>query len=538
MTGRATERLLDALQKNGAMIKPVPNGYICTCPVPSHEDRNPSFSVQEGNGLVLYRCRSGCDQEVVTQAIYDQLGLTQNDLYDNGRGVEYVYRKEVGGTPVRSVKRYHKDGAKTFAQSGPQVRASKGAALYRPEDFDLAAVVEGGGEVWIPEGEKDADVLFKHGIAAVSAAAGVDSWAKFDYGPVAKASRVTIVADNDDAGWKRAYELYRHLVDAYDANVRLVVAMAGKDATDHLLQGLPISDFQEVPGDPDFEEAVKETRRQWSVTREAKKRDGAAFAAAAISAFDPKTLGTIQDAQEEMRDWIIPDLLERQERFVLTGAEGGGKSHWMRQIMITACAGVHPFHRNQQINPVRALAIDAENTELQWQRTTRYITHLATKLGQVDPRERLIVQAGYRLDFTQQAHIDIIHRWIDQYEPDIVFLGPLYKLMPQEVTNDTDAAPLLAALDGLRERGVSLLMEAHAGKSKDSGGDRNLAPRGSSALLGWPEFGYGLRPSTNDPDMAIMVPWRGDREQRGWPKILRRGVDGEYPWMPAMVGAA
>lgn len=360
-------------------------------------------------------------------------------------------------------------------------------------------------------------------------------WHKFDYSTVAKAARVVIVADNDDAGLARAHGLYRHLIDAYAANVRVVIPQAGNDATDHLLQGLGVGDFQEIPGDPEFEQAVSEQRRIWRVTREAKRRDGAAFAAAAIENFAPKTLADIQSAEEQMRDWVIPDLFERRERFVLTGAEGGGKSHWMRQVMITAAAGVDPFQRHRQINPVRVLAIDAENTELQWQRTTKYIANLAEHFGQVDPRDRIMVQAGYRLDFTQQAHIDIVHRWMDQYEPDIVYLGPLYKLVPKEITNDDDAAPLLAALDGFRERDVALLMEAHAGKSKDQGGERNLAPRGSSALLGWPEFGYGLRPMQNDPQMAVMVGWRGDREQRPWPKLLRRGVDGEYPWMPASV---
>lgn len=536
MTGQATQRLIDALERNGATIKHVPNGYLATCPVPSHEDRNPSFSIQEGNGMVLYRCRSGCDQEVVTDAI-KALGLTSDDLYDNGRGVEYTYRDKPGGRDVRKVRRFNDrdTGKKTFSQTGPQVRAARGSSLYRPDDFDLAAIVEAGTEVWIPEGEKDADTLWRHGIAAVSSAQGAPSWAKFDYSPVAKASRVTIVADADDPGMERAYGLYRHLREAYDANVRLVLPMAGKDATDHLLQGLTITEFQEIPGDPDFEAAVAEQRRFAAITREAKRRDGAAFAAAAIENFDPKTLGAIQDAAEQMRDWIIPDLLERHERFIMTGAEGGGKSHWCRQIAITAAAGVHPFHRNQQINPVRVLAVDAENTELQWQRATRYITSLAQHFGQVDPRDRVVVQAGFRLDFTQQAHIDVVHRWIDKYEPDIVYLGPLYKLMPKEVTNDDDAAPLLKALDGIRERGVAMLMEAHAGKGKSEGGERDLRPRGSSALLGWPEFGYGLRPSSSDPDMAVMVPWRGDREQRGWPKLLRRGVDGEYPWMSATV---
>lgn len=536
MTGRATEKLIDALQRNGATIKSQGGGWICTCPVPSHEDRNPSFSVMEGNGMVLYRCRSGCDQEVVTEAIY-ALGLTREDLYDNGKGVEYTYRDKPGGRPVRSVRRFNdrQTGHKAFAQTGPQAKARKGAVLYRPDDFDLEAVVASGRDVWIAEGEKDADTLWRFGIAAVSGAAGAPSWAKFDYSPVAKAASVTIAADNDDAGMERAYGLYRHLIDAYDANVRVVIPMVGNDVTDHILQGLGVKDFVEVPGDPEFEMQVAEQRRVWAITREAKKRDGASFAAAAIENFAPKTLGDIQDAEQQERDWIIPDLLERQERFMLTGEEGGGKSHWMRQVMITAAAGLNPFYSYIQIPPVKVLAIDAENTETQWQRATRYITRLAEVHGQRSPRENVIVQAGYRLDFTQKAHLDVVHRWIDEYQPDLLFLGPLYKMMPKEVTNDDDAAPLLAALDGFRERGLSLLMEAHAGKSKGTGGERDLAPRGSSALLGWPEFGYGLRRMQNDPDLAILVPWRGDREQRAWPRIIRRGVEGEYPWMPASV---
>ncbi len=532
MTGKATERLIDALSKNGAQIKQVPSGYLTTCPNPAHEDRHPSFSVAEGNGLVLFRCRSGCDQAVILDALAS-IGITADDLYDNGRGVDYVYRDKPGGRVVRSVSRYNKDGVKTFAQRGPQVRAGKGAALYRPDDFDLESVLTQ--DIWVAEGEKDADTLWRHGIPAVSSAAGADSWSKFDYSTVARAARVTVVADDDDAGYARAYGLYKHLRYDLSANVRVVRPMAGKDATDHLMQGLTVAEFQEIPGDPEFEERVQIVRHDWAVVREAKRRDGAEFAAAAVENFDPKTLGEIQDAQEDMRDWIIPDLLERRERLIMTGEEGRGKSHWMRQVMIASAAGVHPFNMRQQINPVRVLAIDAENTELQWQRATKYITNLVQHYGQADPRDRVIVQAGYRLDFTQSSHVDIVHRWIDQYEPDLVYLGPLYKLVPKEVTNDDDAAPLLKTLDGLRERGLALLMEAHAGKAKGDGGERNLAPRGSSALLGWPEFGYGLRSSTNDPDMALIIPWRGDREQRPWPKILRRGVDGEFPWMNASI---
>src|SRR5690606_28267840 len=229
MTGEATERVLAALERNGATIKQVPHGWLATCPVPSHEDRNPSFSVQEGNGLVLYRCRSGCPQEVVTDALY-ALGLKAEDLYDDRRGVTYTYRDKPGGRKMRTVRRYTRNGDKTFSQEGPQARLGKGAALYRPDDFDLESALSG--DVWIAEGEKDADTLWRHGVAAVSAAGGAGAWSKFDYSTVAKAANVVIVADNDSAGLQRAYGLYRHLVEGYGANARVVLPKAGNDATD------------------------------------------------------------------------------------------------------------------------------------------------------------------------------------------------------------------------------------------------------------------------------------------------------------------
>jgi replicative DNA helicase len=60
-------------------------------------------------------------------------------------------------------------------------------------------------------------------------------------------------------------------------------------------------------------------------------------------------------------------------------------------------------------------------------------------------------------------------------------------------------------------------------------GVRDLRPRGSSALLGWPEFGYGMR-NIGTEGYADLVPWRGNREERDWPARLRR-ADG-FRWLP------
>lgn len=247
--------------------------------------------------------------------------------------------------------------------------------------------------------------------------------------------------------------------------------------------------------------------------------------------FKPRTLGSILEDTIE-HDWLIEGMLERRDRLVLTGHEGQGKSWLMRQLAICMAAGMHPFDSaTKDTEPRTVLAVDAENSERQWARGTSYMVGRTEAWGQRSPREHVIVQAGMRLDFSKPSEVNEVHRLVDRYQPDVLYIGPLYKLMPKEVTNDDDAAPLIVALDSFRERGLALLMEAHAGKAKEVGGQRNMAPRGSSALMGWPEFGFGLAPLEDDPAMADLVRWRGDREKRDWPMRIRRGIEGEMPWM-------
>jgi RecA-family ATPase len=231
-------------------------------------------------------------------------------------------------------------------------------------------------------------------------------------------------------------------------------------------------------------------------------------------------------------DWVVENLLERRDRLIVTGMEGSGKSVLLRQMSLCIASGVHPFEPTRQVEPRRVLVIDAENTEQQWARGARQIVSALERQGKTVARDAVNVQAGLRLDLTRQHDLNEVHRLIDTHKPDLIYLGPLYKLVPKEITTDDDAAPLLVALDGIRERGVVLLMEAHAGHAKGHGGERDLRPRGSSALLGWPEFGYGLRPDY-ESEIAEFKAWRGDREVRDWPRFLRIGnpIAGELPWV-------
>lgn len=252
----------------------------------------------------------------------------------------------------------------------------------------------------------------------------------------------------------------------------------------------------------------------------------------AVRKLDAVPLRSILEGSVEY-DWVIPGLLERRDRVLVTGVEGGGKTTLVRQLALCSAAGVHPFDFTP-MRPARVLVIDAENSEVQWRRSVHRLVVLAQSRGSVDPGDAVMIRCTTRLDLTREQHLSQVQALVDQHRPDVLFIGPLYRLVPRAINSDDDAAPLLAALDTLREHGAALVMEAHAGHALGAGGERDLRPRGSSALLGWPEFGLGLRP-VKDPDglmteTVALARWRGDRDARSWPAHLRRGTD--WPWVP------
>lgn len=249
------------------------------------------------------------------------------------------------------------------------------------------------------------------------------------------------------------------------------------------------------------------------------------------SSLDSTTLRDVL-TMPDVQDWVIPGLMERKDRLILTGAEGLGKSTMARQLIILTAAGIHPF-TSERIDPVTSLVVDAENTPRQWMRASRWMIHQTELRGEKGAADRVHLSLSGRLNILDPSTLGGIHRLIDKHKPDMVFIGPLYRLAVN-MNRDDEIAPVIAALDTIRDRGVALVIEAHAGHALDSGGERSVRPRGSSALMGWPEFGYGVRRDRDNPEAFDFVAWRGAREERDWPDQLRRGVRelAEWPWMP------
>jgi replicative DNA helicase len=239
--------------------------------------------------------------------------------------------------------------------------------------------------------------------------------------------------------------------------------------------------------------------------------------------------------EKDAYDWIVPDILERGDRLLITGNEGAGKSEMLRQLATCTAAGVHAF-THRPIEAKRVLVLDMENSETQTRRHLRPIVTTARRLGHALDPERFWIQCRPEgLDLNRETDIAWLMRRVAEAKPDLLITGSLYKMTGgRAINSDDDAGPVLAAFNAIRGKGVATVIEAHAGHVLGNGGKRDLRPRGSAALLGWPEFGYGMRhadDATPTHRVVELIPWRGDRDQRQWPERLEEG--NVWPWQEA-----
>lgn len=249
------------------------------------------------------------------------------------------------------------------------------------------------------------------------------------------------------------------------------------------------------------------------------------------------TLAELLSGQDE-HDWLVPGLLERAERIIITGTEGLGKSYLASQFAVCLAAGLHPFTGSvlgARRTHLRVLVVDCENGLAQSRRRFRRIMNMIndTEQGWHDNLRIELRPDGLNLLGPDAAWLE---RKVSINAPDLLVCGPLYRLHYANMNDETAARELVRILDGIRTRyGCALLSEAHPGHAEDGSGERRMRPAGSSLFLRWPEFGFGLRRAKGadgeHPSLVDVVAWRGSREERQWPRQLTHG--GYLPWEPA-----
>ena len=244
-------------------------------------------------------------------------------------------------------------------------------------------------------------------------------------------------------------------------------------------------------------------------------------------------------AVQDHFNWLVPGLLERGDRLILTASEGGGKTTLIRQMAICGAAGIHPF-THKPVDPFKVLILDCENSEAMSRRALYPMAGTAAKHGHPVQRGMLAIRCKPSgLDLTQQRDRSWVLREVEAFMPDMLIIGPVYRLHAGNPNDEELARKVSAVVDEARAiAGCAVVMEAHAPHGGQNA-PRSLRPLGSSLWMRWPEFGYGLRPvedemAAREERLREVVPWRGARDTRDWPEHVKQGMD--WPWVQTVPG--
>jgi len=494
--------------------------WMARCP--AHDDGTASLSISRGTTQpAVLKCHAGCDPG----SVLDALGLTWDTLC-TPREERPVRGEWTPNGPATAVYDYTDENGKLlfqvlrtegkgFSQRVPDLSARSGyrwrldgvrRVLYRLPK--VAAAPDAGEIIYVCEGEKDVHAVEAAGAVATCNPGGAGKW-RPEYAQHFTGAIVRIVADADRPGRAHARAVAAAL-EEHAAAVEIVEAARGKDASDHLDAGLTLADF--------------------IVTKDA--------AQTAAPDLAPDLLDFIRET-DPAEDWVVPGLLERGDRLIWTGVEGLGKTVVTRQIAIAAAAGIHPF-TDVLYPPRKVLFIDCENPVRKSRRRFRELEELVrmSKLRPLPPGGFRIIHRPESIDLSREEESAWLIERVTAHKPDLLVIGPLYKLHALDINEEQAARAITAVLDRARAQAdCAVIIEGHAPHGDNI--TRALRPVGSSLFLRWPEFGYGIRsaPPRNAGEQTTrrrveVLAWRGPREERDWPRILEWGKPGiDWPWV-------
>ncbi|HUV10809.1 MAG TPA: AAA family ATPase [Acidimicrobiia bacterium] len=251
------------------------------------------------------------------------------------------------------------------------------------------------------------------------------------------------------------------------------------------------------------------------------------------TAFMPEGLSTLDeffDRPDEVKaPWVIPGMLRRNWRIMIVGGEGAGKSVLLRQMAISAAAGLHPL-THRAMPPQRALIVDLENPDEAVEEVCAPMKATAEERADWDPDRCWLWHQPQGINLRRRADRVAFESVLRMSQPDIVCFGPVYKsFVSSQAEDEASTGEVQHVLDDLRIRhNFGLLLEHHAPHGQD-GSKRKMRPHGSVRWQRWPEMGISMIPVKGVEGSFELGRFRGDRVKATWPTRVDRSGS-SWPW--------
>ena len=354
----STETIAKALGN----AKQVNGNWLASCPVAGHGrgngDKNPSLSIKEDNGKLLFHCHGGCDQHSVFDAVRERnllpalqrqeysLALIKGELMTMPTlEQEWEYKDEQGETLF--VKRRFKtntEKGKTYSlhkvdAAGNRKGSMTGARIVPYRLPELINAREAGRAIYLVEGEKAADALVSIGAIATTSHAGASHWPS-DITQYFTGAVVIVVPDCDAPGWKYAKRVVEALLPVAKA-IRVLdfnLPELGDDAYEWVADGGDRARLAELAKAlPVITDIDQVQPPEWIVPRETTEVtvDHDNFDRTEpdlgmnVPILVPRQLLNIEswdDIEDEPVEWLIDNVLPKKAFCALYGPPGSYKS--------------------------------------------------------------------------------------------------------------------------------------------------------------------------------------------------------------------
>lgn len=504
--------LLIKVRKNGA-------GYAALCP--AHDDQQQSLSVRESDGRILLKCFAGCD----VQAIVSRLSIELKDLFIEPKQNKaagdfqskkivavYDYADETGEILYQNV-RYE---GKEFSHRKPNGRGGgydyslNGTRRVPYRLPELMEAVSNQADVYLCEGEKDADNLRTLGFAATN----FKNW-KPEFNRYLKSSHVCLILDHDKAGIKQANDACR-LLSGSVSSLRTLDFYASEPLPEK--HGKDFSDWLE--SQKQLGSSLDEIAERLCILTDNATvwQPNDAPGADAETAEDFTSLFKIQTAT----DWIegaklrpVPKMLFGElwfegELCILFADTGKGKSILAVQIADAISKGVSVPHFALEADGQTVLYFDFELSDKQFEarystKQDDYFTHHYAfdpnfKRGEIN--QSSFLPKGFK-DFESYLNFSLEYEIVETGAKVLIVDNITYLKSATETAKD--ALPLMKELIRLKKKfNLSILALAHTPKRDLSRPLTVNDLQGSKMLSNFADSIFAIGESAKDKNLRYL----------------------------------